>query len=475
MPPTKAKSTRKQRATAKERPTTRKRVQPPSPRESFLKPGPVIELREEHSLEAERFHMDNDLWERAKTQWMLGDWDGLAALELSTLENEPRRAELATLSACARLHKGEKQAARRSFAAASRWNCTPAFMVRALVASSEACVSRYHEISGRHEKATALLAASAGAFGGDGILAAKARNIAPPTQTDKHMRPLPPPSIDQHLYNEDITAHTDQGLPGCGKAVTQILKHSDKKLKKQETTVPYQVEHIFQILIVKDGRTPTSLSAETLGRIAQLQRLYPQARYHLFDGNQIRSLLAAHFQPCVLDAYDSLRPYAYKADLARYCLLYLYGGLYADLSISIASPHQIPSHYTITCFREPAVSSGSTCGINNGVLYARPQCEEFAIAIRLILNNCASKHYGLNPLAPTGPILFGRAIAAANKLDNIYCGQTHITDDGTPSFQDPSGAVLARSNKIGGTNNTSWGSVDINSYNKLWHDRDIYS
>jgi len=50
-------------------------------------------------------------------------------------------------------------------------------MVRALVASSEACMGRYHEASGRDDKATALLASSAGAFGGDGLLAARARKL----------------------------------------------------------------------------------------------------------------------------------------------------------------------------------------------------------------------------------------------------------------------------------------------------------
>ncbi|WP_292098072.1 glycosyltransferase, partial [Mesorhizobium sp.] len=34
----------------------------------------------------------------------------------------------------------------------------------------------------------------------------------------------------------------------------------------------------------------------------------------------------------MLSAFRTLRPYSYKADLAKYCLLYEQGGLYADLS-----------------------------------------------------------------------------------------------------------------------------------------------
>lgn len=115
------------------------------------------------------------LWAKVHTQWMLGDWNSIASLDLRLIEHDPRRAELATLAACACWQSGDKQAARKLLAAASRWHCAPAFMVRALVASSEACLARYHQAAGRDEKAAGFLASSAGAFGGDGALAAAAR------------------------------------------------------------------------------------------------------------------------------------------------------------------------------------------------------------------------------------------------------------------------------------------------------------
>jgi len=137
----------------------------------------IIEIQERPSplTSADPFDINSGLWGRARTQWMLGDWDSLASLELSHLEQVPHRAELAALAACAQLQKGDKQSARKSLAAASRWNCAPAFMVRALVAGSEASMARYHEICGRDEKSLQLLASSAGALGGDGRLAATAR------------------------------------------------------------------------------------------------------------------------------------------------------------------------------------------------------------------------------------------------------------------------------------------------------------
>ena len=114
-------------------------------------------------------------WDRARTQWQLGDWDSLAVAEAETLQEEPHRAELAALAACAHLQRGNKTDARRLLAAASRWHCPPEFLARALAAGIENNMARYHEVCGHTEKSQRLLAASAGAFGGDGRLAAQMR------------------------------------------------------------------------------------------------------------------------------------------------------------------------------------------------------------------------------------------------------------------------------------------------------------
>ena len=199
-----SKRTRKRATTAKKRRTTRKKVERKSPRESFLMTGPIIEVHEEHRLEPAKLDMDHGLWGRARTQWMLGDWDSLAYLELGHLEQVPHRAELAALSACAQLQKGDKQSARKSLAAASRWNCAPAFMVRALVAGSEASMARYHEICGRDEKSLQLLSSSAGALGGDGRLAATARKaLAAPPSLGQSAASRPSPEIHSQIVDHD--------------------------------------------------------------------------------------------------------------------------------------------------------------------------------------------------------------------------------------------------------------------------------
>jgi FkbM family methyltransferase len=167
----------------------------------------VYEQRRSSIESTDRLDIDSGLWGRARTQWMLGDWDSLASLELSHLEQAPHRAELAALSACAQLQKGDKQSARQSLAAASRWHCAPAFIVRALVAGIEASMARHHEICGRDDKSLQLLASSAGALGGDGRLSATARkalsNRQPPPQSVASApspKILPSPDTDSESF-----------------------------------------------------------------------------------------------------------------------------------------------------------------------------------------------------------------------------------------------------------------------------------
>ena len=59
--------------------------------------------------------------------------------------------------------------------------------------------------------------------------------------------------------------------------------------------------------------------------------------YKFYDDKVARDVLAKHFPPEILQAYDALRPGAFKADLFRYCVLLIYGGLYADMDVLLES------------------------------------------------------------------------------------------------------------------------------------------
>ena len=59
----------------------------------------------------------------------------------------------------------------------------------------------------------------------------------------------------------------------------------------------------------------------------------PDYAYYLFDNNDRREFIKEHFDNNVLLTYDSIIPGGFKADLWRYCILYIYGGFYCDIDM----------------------------------------------------------------------------------------------------------------------------------------------
>jgi hypothetical protein len=67
---------------------------------------------------------DEDLLERARTQWQFGEWESLAMLERDTLQHHPDRARLALLAAAGHQQQGDTGAARQLTRLAQEWGCS---------------------------------------------------------------------------------------------------------------------------------------------------------------------------------------------------------------------------------------------------------------------------------------------------------------------------------------------------------------
>lgn len=66
--------------------------------------------------------------------------------------------------------------------------------------------------------------------------------------------------------------------------------------------------------------------------------LNPDYCYRFFDDERCRDFLSSHFDARVLSAFDRVQVGAFKADLWRYCALYVSGGVYADLDTVCTTP-----------------------------------------------------------------------------------------------------------------------------------------
>lgn len=60
--------------------------------------------------------------------------------------------------------------------------------------------------------------------------------------------------------------------------------------------------------------------------------------YRLYDDDECRRLIEVKFGPRVVAAYDAIEAGAFKADMWRYCALYVHGGVYVDLDTLCIGP-----------------------------------------------------------------------------------------------------------------------------------------
>lgn len=175
------------------------------------------------------------------------------------------------------------------------------------------------------------------------------------------------------------------------------------------------------------------------------------------------------------DAYHQLIPRAYKADLARSCLLYVYGGVYADLGARFFRPIVEFQPNKLHVLRD---SFGAAPWIvSNSIIAAPRKLPLFEEVIRNMVRNCNQKFYGETPLCPTGPNLIGRCLATHAKIEDIEVGETVKISRNSQihSFAHipQNGEILAVNAKIG-AGLSSLGAPFCEDYGEIYRKKGVY-
>ena len=120
---------------------------------------------------------DEHLLERARMQWHLGDWDGLAALNRTILQSHPDRAKLALLVASALQQIEQPENAARYVQLARDWGCSKKLIAQILVAGVHNSLGRAAALLDDQLRAQAhfKLAVASGTPGMDSLLVAQTR------------------------------------------------------------------------------------------------------------------------------------------------------------------------------------------------------------------------------------------------------------------------------------------------------------
>ena len=104
----------------------------------------------------------------------------------------------------------------------------------------------------------------------------------------------------------------------------------------EDNTTPFD----FTVLYVSEGtqNIPVfqTFSKET-NVVNYHQKQYPSLDFRFFDDASVLSFLEQHFDEFIVHAYQKINPLydASRADFFKYCVLYVYGGVYMDIKAGI--------------------------------------------------------------------------------------------------------------------------------------------
>ena len=159
-------------------------------------------------------------------------------------------------------------------------------------------------------------------------------------------------------------------------------------------------------LIIYQTWHTKKLPAEMRESVNQLKKAAPEFTYMLFDDADCLEFIQEYFPPQVVEAYHKLIPGAYKADLWRYCALYVTGGIYIDIKYRPVPPFKLiqltRSEHFVNDLQDAYVKFE---GVYNGVMVCKPQNKVLLKCINEIVHNATVTYFGRSPLEPTGPIL----------------------------------------------------------------------
>ena len=211
----------------------------------------------------------------------------------------------------------------------------------------------------------------------------------------------------------------------------------------------------------------------------QARASLPGFDYKLYGDAEVQEFLSAHFSRDVLIAYRKLVPYSYKSDFARFCILYEMGGWYVDVGLRLTGAKVVlADDVSLLTFRDINKYSGSSCSCSAGAIYASPRHPTTLQAIEMIVENVKSKYYGITPLCPTGPTLWGRAIAAVGFNGSCIFGDflelTPTHSQKNKAMVLPDGTIFAFNKPSGGGDLASLGAKGSNNYNDIWRSRQVY-
>ena len=242
--------------------------------------------------------------------------------------------------------------------------------------------------------------------------------------------------------------------------------------------------NVFQVLLTDSPIATDDLPPSIIMAMQSARDCFPYASHHFLQRPELEDFLCKYFDKSVLDVFRGFVPYAYQSDFARYCLLYVHGGWYVDITLKILTSVCVSSDIDMIVFADRGCSSMcEPWAIQNGLFYSKPGNPILLRVIKRISDHFHRRYYGHSPLSPTGPNCFGIEVASGDSNLNIVKG---FFQPLTPTFPFKNLMYVAQSGQLIAQHRTSWltGSeggdfsvtqiTGVNNYKDLWSQHQVY-
>lgn len=211
--------------------------------------------------------------------------------------------------------------------------------------------------------------------------------------------------------------------PQTYQVTKEFILHSPKKRKDANRLIPRIVHQTYF----------EPLTKEKYPNFSRLVSSWESSgwEYKFYDDETSMIFLETHFAPEVREAYESILPGAYKADLFRLCVLLIHGGIYSDVDVELTSDLDSLLEDDIGFIipiDEPGRENRQGSCLWNGMIGAQPGHPFIAKALEMIVNKIRNRFTAVdidNMLCPgvaldhshawdllyvTGPCIIGAAI-----------------------------------------------------------------
>lgn len=214
---------------------------------------------------------------------------------------------------------------------------------------------------------------------------------------------------NQMLYNSWVTERDIIHKEITGKTIGNYQDYLENKHKYLNALPSNEGGKITKLVIRSSRHFIKDLPVQLLGHIKTSLDLNPDYDHYYFDDKDCLSFMTEHSSEELLQAYNNIKPGAYKADIFRYAFLYLNGGCWADISQVPVTPYDemITDNINAIFCKDSPAAIGFAC--YNAIICVAPKNEVIQEVIKECIKNVKNKYYGNGTLDITGPQTLGRA------------------------------------------------------------------